>query len=361
MPTGKTHNLIGLFAHIVIASCQATVPTRGATQVPADRLTDAPPTRARTPPPPSPSPTGTPSPTVAPTQQLMLQLTYMLQEPGDQVGLYAVTLGCPTRIPPCLGDPELLFTIEAISDLSFAKHSWSPDGSQVAYSIDALGWGRSLFLGDSSGDAIATVIDAKDHGPALRPAWSGSGNEIAYYTCRGSACSIMIWDLEQDEASAVFSGGEIQWAYDPDWSFDGSLLLFSAVEPAGSRQQIFVSERGGDEARQITVGSGNKISPSFSPPGDEIIYIQYPTDWDGVGKLMSANADGSNPVVVASEWLTGFSGPTWSPIADWIAYNKMFDIDGWDLYISKPDGSNEIRITESPEVVKGLPAWRYAR
>lgn len=306
-----------------------------------------------------PSPTNTASPTIAPTQEPFLQLTYMLQELNDRVGFYAVTLGCPNEIPPCLSEPELLFTIESINDPSFTEHSWSSDGSRIVFSLNAVGWGSSLYLADSSGESITVLIDAKEEGPVHNPDWSGSGNEIAYYSCEETSCSIMIWDLEKSEQLPFFSNDEFQWSFDPSWSSDGSFMVFSAVESSGVRQQLFFSDATGSQVTQVTMGSGNKLLPALSPHGDKIIFIRYPTDWDGKGKLMITDASGINEVVLLSEWLTDYSGPVWSQVGDWIAFNKMFDIDGWDVFISKPDGTNVIQITNSPDISKSLPSWRY--
>jgi len=301
----------------------------------------------------------TATPKTVPMEGSFLQLTYMLQEPNMKVGLYAVTLGCPYENPPCISEPELLFSLESINDPLFTKHSWSSDGSRVTFSLDTVGMGRSLYLTDSSGESITVLIDANEYGPVQNPVWSGSGSEITYFTCEQASCSIMTYDLRSSVHSTFFSNNDFQWSIDPSWMFGDSFMVFSSVESTGTRYQLFLSNAAGSQVTMITKGSGNKVSPAFSPDGEKILFIRYPTDWDGAGKLMTIDTNGINETVIFSEFLTDYSGPVWSQVGNWIAYNKKFDINGWDVYISKPDGTGEIQITDSAYIYKGLPSWRY--
>ena len=122
---------------------------------------------------------------------------------------------------------------------------------------------------------------------------------------------------------------------------------------------MFISDAHASQITQVTSASGNKRNPALSPDNNRIVFIQYRTDWEGVGKLMIMDANGANESIIRSEWLTDFSGPTWSQVGNWIAYNKMFNLDRWEIFISKPDGTSEIQITDLPDTSKGLPAWRY--
>ncbi len=348
---------------IFLASCSPSttttpiMPTTSTVHIGSTPTSDRSPTKA------SPRPTNTTTPTVTPTPQPVLQLTYMLQEPNGRVGLYAVTLNCPYENPPCLGEPEVLFAFKSVNDPSFTKHTWSQDGSEVVFSINAVGWGNKIFLADASGNSIDALMDEREFDQAYHPAWSGSGDQFTYYFCGEendrAFCSIMTMDLDGNHRNPFIVDENMRWQTDPSWSIDGSAIVFSAIRSSDFRWQLFISDAHASQITQVTSGSGNKRNPALSPDNNRIVFIQYRTDWEGVGKLMIIDAQGANESIIRSEWLTDFSGPTWSQVGNWIAYNKMFNLDRWEIFISKPDGTSEIQITDLPDTSKGLPAWRY--
>lgn len=355
--------ILGLILGILIASCGTSPSIPVTTATPSSQHVY---TAATSLPLETRSPTETEIPvseTITPTPQPLLQLTYMVQEPSNRVGVYAVTLNCPYENPPCVGEPLLLFTFQSHNGPEFTRHYWSQDGAQLLYSINAVGWGQDIYRADATGSQIQALTEEREFGTEYYPSWFDSEQQILYQTCgienEREYCALMKMGPEGNDPTRLIIDESMRWQFYPRPSRDGSVIVFSGEMAPDTRTQLFIVDSEGNQVTQITSGPGNKLEPALSPDSEQIVFVQYRSDWQGAGNLMIINVDGTDSRLIASEYLTDFSGPVWSPIGDWIAYNRMFSYDSWILFIAKPDGTGVVQITNSPNVPIGLPAWRF--
>lgn len=149
-------------------------------------------------------------------------------EEGSRPGLYLMRADGSQRIRILDGDAEY--------------PSWSPDGTRLAFM--SLGFPP----GSSSSDYDVYVVDAD--GTGLRqlthlpgedgwPAWSPDGRTIAFdhnvsSTDNRFAFAIYLVDADGASPHAITPvDGRLSFDY-PDWSRDGSMILFSGYPPDGS-------------------------------------------------------------------------------------------------------------------------------
>lgn len=105
----------------------------------------------------------------------------------------------------------------------------------------------------------------------------------------------------------------------------------------------------GSNAVKLTSLEGSIGRSSWSPDGSKIAY-------QSGGDIYVLNSDGTNIVM-----LTDNSGkinardanPFWSPDGTYIAFDRSRDTDpgGWDIYVMKSDGSNQVQITSGSSAV----------
>lgn len=162
--------------------------------------------------------------------------------------------------------------------------AWSPDGSRVA------------FLSGSSGEGALLVINA-----------DGSGESH-------------VTDVE---------------AYPPEWSPDGTTLVFEAVEGG-----IYSVEADGSGLTRLSLGGSG---PAWSPDGSRIAFFS-----DDVGNfdVYVMGSDGADPERLTSDPADDVS-PAWSPDGKRIAFVSERHRNS-DLYVIDLDGSGERRLTEDP-------------
>lgn len=255
---------------------------------------------------PSPTPAPTPSPTPTPQPQ-----TAVITEPGiyivrpDGGGLRGPTNGFPfgwspdgTRIAVVTDMCERVVAI-VIADSGSAEEIASFPG--LSGFISEFEWApdsQRLLLGITEPPAegpqkVATthvfVVNASGHGEPMEIfrgrffAWAPDGSKIAYEETIGMAGQLKVLNLSD--------GNTINLAFDaasstPAWSPDGTRLAFST---------------------------------DHLPP-----------------ELIVVNADGSNPIVVAS----GGSGPVWMPDGQRIVFSRFEEQVDSSVAIVPADGGS---------------------
>jgi Tol biopolymer transport system component len=118
-------------------------------------------------------------------------------------------------------------------------------------------------------------------------------NEIAFVSDRDGRTDLWLIGVDGSNPHPVTSDESPESA--PSWSRNATKLVYTA-ERAGIPQIFTVDAVGGRKPEQLTVSSGVKLQPLFSPNGERIAYIAQ-------GKVYAMNSDGSNidPVLPTEE------------------------------------------------------------
>jgi Tol biopolymer transport system component len=163
------------------------------------------------------------------------------------------------------------------NDVTGFQPAWMRDGSSIVFVSDA---GGSLRLVQTAGSGLAGGTFLGDVGnpnlPAVRPAPAPDGSTLAmslgavelfrtgWRRATPVHAALAISDVRGAGLSILGEGT------DPAWSPDGKRIAF--VRVAGGHTHLFVARADGTEPRQITDGSDDDASPSFSPDGRYIVY-----------------------------------------------------------------------------------------
>lgn len=114
--------------------------------------------------------------------------------------------------------------------------SWSPDGSRIAFV--SVGAQSGLYLADADGSNLKYLANG------IFPQWSPSGDSIAFTEVPGPEfqCDIYIIDGSGANRRHVVTvpceGSDVLEGPRPQWSPDGSTLLFSANSEPGVRSPM---------------------------------------------------------------------------------------------------------------------------
>jgi Tol biopolymer transport system component len=272
---------------------------------------------------------------------------------------------------------------------------WTPDGSQLAFTSEALPKGTSGLSLISISDLTARPLitppaSHTDWGPAFSP----DGKRIAFV--RGQAGGVPEDLVVMDIATGVIHTLVQQESFilgSPAWTPDGESLVFASNRGApaldnfcewrgpaqleGTGEPVWhpAIARVGDrlayqkvtnplniwevdptskntQAARVLVSStaGTNVGAQFSPDGKKLVFM---SDRNGSMEIWTSNRDGSNPIQLTTVRLAGT--PRWSPDSKTIA----FDV-GWRehgaIFIVRPDGG-----VPQPIVQDGnnnvVPSW----
>ncbi|HKT60457.1 MAG TPA: LpqB family beta-propeller domain-containing protein [Gemmatimonadales bacterium] len=224
--------------------------------------------------------------------------------------------------------------------------AWSPDRTRVIVSLydmprDEFGgtlW--SVSPGGSDLDEIGAPMGAED------PNWSPDGSQLVY---RARLPEVGLHVIRVDGSGDLrITTGEEDWM--PAWSPDGTRIAFVRLDDPV--HQLYTVRPDGSELTPVPIGDVRNavLGPSWSPDGSRLAFSGYR---DGEVGLWVVNDDGTGLTRLTPLDLEVYPEVTWSPTGDRLAMvGKRGDDVG--LWTVRSDGS---ALTFRLSITAGTPAW----
>ncbi|MDT8421389.1 MAG: RiPP maturation radical SAM C-methyltransferase [Desulfuromonadales bacterium] len=240
-----------------------------------------------------------------------------------------------------------LVQLTSHAEKDFQPH-FSPNGSRVAFKSNRSG-DTNIWVMNSDGSNINQLtydesgLDPESP-PSYGPDWSPDGSKIVFDTMRSGNHDI--WIMNADGSNPIQLTDDLAEDAHPDFSYDGSRIVFWS-DRSGSRE-IWTMNADGSNQTQLTFLGSFVGHPHFNHDGTKISF------WD-TGRIWEMNADGSNLIEFPYDSTAG-GGHDWSPDGGKVAYmsGQSGNTDIWVFeYNAFTDnsatGSNATRLTYSPE------------
>jgi len=240
--------------------------------------------------------------------------------------LLALVAGCGGSAPK--GPPALLFVS-------------TKDGDYAIFGADARGKHVRRLTKERGNPSSPKELFFQ-----LEPAWSPSGNKIAFASLRSGTSHIYVMHADGTGTRQLTRGKQDD--DHPSWSPDGRRLVF-AREGA-----LFVVPAAGGQARRVGRGPGDAADPAWSPDGRLIAY-DYRRPGYANRELYVMRADGTG--IRQLTRLGQVSGyPAWSPDGRRIAFQSNARFGRYQIYTIRADGTGLRQVTRSlGDIIQ--PAW----
>jgi Tol biopolymer transport system component len=218
--------------------------------------------------------------------------------------------------------------------------SWSPDGSQIAFSRDSGSRGQeSLWVVDLSGK-LRRLADCLPRSCSdVSPAWSPNGKLIVFSRIARQDSGLYTVLPDGSQLTRIATGTDPQWSPGGQKiAYDSGDSIFSA-DPNGSHRTLLLAGSGG--------GSGPGV-PSWSPDGKKLTFI-YTPERSGAytAEVWTINSNGSakQRLYHSACCVGSWAAPIWSPDGTKIAFAAD---SAHGTYVINTDGSNLHRLSAAP-------------
>ncbi|MGH2979194.1 MAG: TolB family protein, partial [Solirubrobacterales bacterium] len=192
--------------------------------------------------------------------------------------------------------------------------AWSPTGDRLAFRTPA----NAIAVVNADGTGRRTVAQRNW---AANPTWSPDGERLAlgWDSGPGECRFLVITRVDGTESKRVPLPPELCRFDDLEWSPTGSTIAFSArrLNPdfSLSSAEIFTVQDDGADLTQVTNEADPATDPEWSPDGSRILYDVAPDPVFGTQNVVSIKPDGTDRTVIAQG-----RDPVWSPDSSEIAF-----------------------------------------
>jgi TolB protein len=245
----------------------------------------------------------------------------------------------------------------------------------LVYTIgrDGKGLKQVVPCGFKATDASGQIVPRACVG-AHTPAWSPDGSMIAFsYSLVDSRWEASlklnraIWIVNADGTGArqvtELTPGSA-WDDEPQWSPDGTRLVFTRVDLARRADAVFTVNIDGSDLHQVTPWALNAAGdPEWSPDGKWVVFVGHPRD--GSGNVYKARPNGAQLTNLTRQRTGGYEylSSSFSPDGRLIvsARTPGAGPDHYaDLVVMSPDGSNLRTLTRTAQWESSVD-WGPAR
>lgn len=189
--------------------------------------------------------------------------------------------------------------------------AWSPDGTRIAYHAHHLedDWVSTLELYDVQARTSRVVWTAPSDHAVYAMRWAPDGTRlVAEYVHRRAGTtqlddfdsgSLVVFDLTDATPAPRAITDASYWPASPDWSPDGSTIVFSRpVDPArfDAEADLWAIGPDGTGLRQLTHDAddhGFAVQPTYLPDGSRIVFATGAVS-GGAWVMATVAADGSD-------------------------------------------------------------------
>lgn len=179
---------------------------------------------------------------------------------------------------------------------------FSPDSKRIAFLESVPNVQRYLSIINTDGTNLLRIKDSIIimHHSSL--SWSPDGSEIAFSNYSLSKSSIYVINTDGTGYFNLSKSNHVD--IDPEWSPDGTKVVFVSYEPSGLTDISFISSDGSGKKNLTNTSNVHEVFPHWSPDGTKIIYASH---YGGKSALTITDINTGNSICLADTTASSFA------------------------------------------------------
>jgi len=244
---------------------------------------------------------------------------------------------------------------------------WRADGRRVAFDFFERDFDEQIATISAHGGGLRIITS----GPGVHevPSWSPGGRRIVYDFSpddpNGPDFQTRLWTMRANGRHArPLPMRRPGFDVEPRWAPDGRRIAFDRLRLKGDGEQqqaVFIVSAEGGRVRRLTPWRLNSEHPTWSPDSRWIIFDNSP---DGAIQAVRPNGQERHTIMPASQGLGGHK-PSFSPDGSRIIFmcenqgtlNQPPDDYSQDICVMNADGSDIVKVIETPKRLENWPSW----
>lgn len=182
--------------------------------------------------------------------------------------------------------------------------AWSPEGTQIAFIRVSRTGDQEIHVMNANGSNRRLLCDESTCSPVRDGglSWSPDGSQIAYTSLRDGNFDISVVSVDGSRVTRLTRGAYADW--EASWAPDGSAIAFTSSRDSGvdGPAELYVMKPDGSEQTRLTNDENHYTDPDFSPDGMRIAFTS--------GDLFVINVDGTGQEQLTD---TGHARSIWEP------------------------------------------------
>jgi TolB protein len=246
-------------------------------------------------------------------------------------------------------------------DAGISGHpAWATDYSRIIFSSNVDGTqkrGLYTMAPDGSDRQQLTAPTNADH---WAPKYSPDMTQITFVEVTQDEGSYLVV-MNADGTNQRRLTGRYRFAEFPAWTRDGALIFYAAIEEGRNSVDIYSVDPATLEVKVIVQTPASDVCPHFSRDGTILTYASaMPDEPDNVDLFARTEPFDSHTDIGDDTRLTtdpgfdDYSNP--SPDDRTLVFLSRRD-GNTELYLMDADGSNQRRLTNTPNLNENVPDW----
>jgi TolB protein len=240
---------------------------------------------------------------------------------------------------------------QLLSDVAAFRAAVSPDGTRIAFDRTVKGKAQ-IFVADVDGTNARQLTGLKGQAGcgcgAFDPTWSPDGTQLAYSGTNGFGNrGIFVQTVATGDIRLLTHESGDAFEVTPSWSPRGGRIAYAAggwqEEPAGSGLIYTMPVQGKRPPYLLLADRTGAIDPSWDPTGTSVVFT---ANVKGGTALFTATTDVSEPPQRLTDG-TDDDSPAWSPDGTQVAFVRGTDV------VVLTVATGEVRVLGTG----GDPAW----